>query len=204
MKVNGESVFQGPRQLVWDTLQDPDVLAGTLPGCEQLDRVGEGAYQASLKIKVGPVQGVFKGKVNLEDLDEPSSYTMQVEGRGAPGFVKATGHVKLEVIGDTQTRFVYQGSAQVGGRLASVGQRLIETSAKAIIGQSLEGLNAAVKARAEAAASGDDAPKPPAEAPSQAQLASAVAREVANEFVPVWMRWATAAVVAAVLLWIFL
>jgi len=147
MKIAGEYLFEGPQDVVWDALMDPDVLASVLPGCEKLERVGEDEYEGALEIKIGPVQGAFKGKVKLSDIVEPDSYTMRVDGQGASGFVNATGHLKLRPE-DGQTHVDYEGDAQVGGRLAAVGQRLVESSAKAIIKQSLDGLNEAVKARA--------------------------------------------------------
>ena len=197
MKVSGEYLFDGPQELVWDTLLDPDVLASVLPGCEKLELVGENEYEGALKIKVGPVQGEFQGKVKLEDIQPPGSYTMQVDGRGAPGFVKATGNLSLEPAG-AQTQVTYEGDAQVGGRLASVGQRLMESSAKAIIKQSLDGLNASVQARASAGESGADLPAPTkAKAPSQTEFAANVAREVAKDLVPAWLRYGV--VVVAVL-----
>jgi len=147
MKIAGEYLFEGPQDVVWDALMDPDVLASVLPGCEKLERVGEDEYEGALEIKIGPVQGAFKGKVKLSDIVEPDSYTMRVDGQGASGFVNATGHLKLRPE-DGNTHVDYEGDAQVGGRLAAVGQRLVESSAKAIIKQSLDGLNEAVKARA--------------------------------------------------------
>ena len=202
MKVEGDYTFDGPQQLVWDTLLDPEVLAGVLPGCEKLELVGEDEYEGALKIKIGPVQGQFMGRVKLEDIQPPDAYTMQVDGRGAPGFVKATGHLRLHPEGD-KTQVSYEGDAQVGGRLASVGQRLVESSAKAIIKQSLDGLNAAVQARAVAGAAGEAAPPPvKTRPPSQAEFAATVAREVARDVMPAWMRYALVALAGLVILYL--
>ena len=140
MNDRGEYLFEGPQDLVWDTLMDPDVLASVLPGCEKLEQTGENEYQGALEIKIGPVQGKFMGKVQLADIQKPDSYTMKVDGQGASGFVNATGHLALAPE-DGKTRVTYEGDANVGGRLAAVGQRLVESSAKAIIKQSLDGLN---------------------------------------------------------------
>lgn len=212
MKIAGEYMLDGPQDTVWQTLLDPVVLASVLPGCEKLELVGENEYDGALRIKIGPVQGEFQGRVKLEDMRPPEAYTMLVDGRGAPGFVKATGHLTLAGDGD-RTRLTYDADAQVGGRLASVGQRLVESSAKAIIKQSLDGLNAAVRertaARTHPPAAGDapasPAPPPtPRAPPSQAQFAASVAREVAKDLVPKPLRYALLAVVAvAVLLLIF-
>jgi hypothetical protein len=126
---------------------------------------------------------------------------MQVDGRGAPGFVKATGHLKLAGSGE-QTAVTYEGDARVGGRLASVGQRLVESSAKAIIKQSLDGLNEAVKTRG----GGDSAEGAPAPArtaaPSQTEFAASIAKEVAKDMLPPWLRYGAVAVVLAIILYV--
>jgi carbon monoxide dehydrogenase subunit G len=155
-----------------------------LPGCEKLELIGEDEYEGALEIKIGPVQGEFVGKVKLEDIAKPDSYTMKIDGRGAPGFVKASGHLTLTPAGD-HTEVTYSGEAQVGGRLASVGQRLVESSAKAIIKQSLDGLNAAVQSRTAAkTTNGTEEPAPTPAAPSQAEFAAGVAKEVAKDLIP--------------------
>ena len=189
MKFAGEYRFEAPIAEVWRALLDPVVLAAVMPGCEKLELVDD-AYVGELNIKVGPVQGKFQGKVNLSDVEEEKGYTMKVDGRGASGFVKATAAVKLTPEGDA-TKMEYDADAQVGGRIASVGQRLIDASAKAIIKESLEGLNANVKARANVAEGGV------AEVvqASQAEFATRVAKEVAKDLIPPPMR--TALVVLA-------
>jgi carbon monoxide dehydrogenase subunit G len=154
------------------------VLAAVMPGCEKLELV-DGAYVGELNIKVGPVQGKFQGKVILSDVEDEKGYTMTVDGRGQPGFVKAKAAVKLTPAGE-ETTMEYDADAQVGGRIASVGQRLIDSSAKAIIKESLEGLNANVKARANVA-EGEEAEVIQA---SQAEFATKVAKEVAKDLIP--------------------
>ncbi len=207
MNLDGEYTFRAPQDLVWQCLLDPVVLAAALPGCEKLELVGENEYEGALNIKIGPVQGTFQGKVKLEDIERPTRYTMQVDGRGAPGFVKATAHLELESR-DGETHFTYTSRAQVGGRIASVGQRLIESSAKAITKQSLEGLNTAILARvgdprgestADAALATDTALATDAASPSQAQFAAAVAKEVAKDLVPRWVMVAAAVVILMVI-----
>lgn len=144
MDIGGEHLFDAPRDHVWNALRDPNVLAKVMPGGEGFEETGENQYVGLLNIKIGPIRGKFKGEIELKDLNEPETYTMVVDGKGAPGFVKATGHVKLEARGQ-QTLLQYSGKAQVGGKIASVGQRLMDTSARSIIRQSLEGLNAYLK-----------------------------------------------------------
>jgi len=178
VKLAGDYKFEAPVAEVWKALLDPVVLAAVMPGCEKLELV-DGAYVGELNIKVGPVQGKFQGKVILSDVEEEQGYTMTVDGRGAPGFVKAKAAVKLTPVGDGTT-MEYDADAQVGGRIASVGQRLIDSSAKAIIKESLEGLNANVKARANVA-EGQEVEVIQA---SQAEFATKVAKEVAKDLVP--------------------
>jgi carbon monoxide dehydrogenase subunit G len=151
MKVAGEYTFDAPIDLVWHALQDPNILASILPGCDKLEQKGENEYVGGLNIKVGPVQGKFNGHIKLENVRPLEGYTMVVDGSGPAGFVKATGGLTLAAQGD-KTHIDYEGDAQVGGRIASVGQRLIESSAKAIIRQSLDALNTVLKLQAEAVA----------------------------------------------------
>jgi carbon monoxide dehydrogenase subunit G len=186
MKLAGDYLFDATVPEVWSALFDPVILAAVMPGCERLDLV-DGQYVGEIKVKVGPIQGNFTGKVDLKDKVEPASYTMVVDGRGAPGFVKATASVKLAAEGD-QTRVFYDTDAQVGGKIASVGQRLLEASARAIVAQSLEGLNTNIKLRAaahrEAAAKqGGAAPRAEASAPATV-AAEAVATAASGPAAP--------------------
>ena len=184
MKLEGDYLFEANVPEVWSALFDPVILAAVMPGCEKLELV-DGHYVGDIKVKVGPIQGKFTGKVDLQDKVEPQSYTMIVDGRGAPGFVKATAHVKLAAEGDA-TRVHYDTDAQVGGKIASVGQRLLEASARAIVAQSLEGLHTNIKLRAaahrEAAAKQAAlAPPAPAVAPSPPATAAPAAALAAAE-----------------------
>ena len=230
MDIKGEYTFDAPREIVWKALRDIDVLAQIMPGGEDFAEVGENQYTGNLKIKVGPVQGKFKGDIQLSDIVEPESYSIKVDGKGAPGFVKANGILALADQGET-TQMVYEGKAQVGGRIASVGQRLMDTSAKSIIRQSLEALNEYVKfqaasveraaeveqiaAKAEEAGASEDeiaeevaraeAEAPEYTPPSQAELAAAVAKDVAGDLISPTMRNVLIGVgIAVVLLLIYL
>ncbi len=156
MKIAGEHHYDVPRDDVFEALLDPEVLSRTLPGCEDLSRVGENEYAGKLKMKVGPVQGIFQGGVELTDLDPPNGYNLTLNGRGAPGFVKGTGSIRLEEK-DGGTLLCYDIDAQVGGRIAAVGQRLIESSAKVITRQGLKGLGKQLDAR-QAATAASSAP----------------------------------------------
>ncbi len=190
MKLEGSYTFGAPRELVWSMFFDQEVLARTMPGCEKLDRVGDNAFEGRMRVQVGPVQGIFRGNVVLSDLQEPESYRMDVDGQGPSGFMKGSGNIRLEPSADG-TVMHYEGEAQVGGRIAQVGQRLMESSARAIVKQSLDNLARQVEARQQgelrqengASAVVSEAPAPPP-APSQTEFALGVAREMANEFLP--------------------
>lgn len=180
MNVNGSYAFAAPQDVIWPMLLDPQVLANVMPGCEKLEQTAENEYQGILKIKVGPVQGNFNGNIRLSDINAPESYAIVVDGKGAPGFVRGNGRLRLEADGDSTTLH-YEGEAQVGGRLASVGQRLLDSSAKAIIRQSLEGLEAQITARMTPAMAGavvETAPPPP---PTQTEFALGVARHMVED-----------------------
>lgn len=182
MKIEGTHTFAAPREIVWPMLLDPEVLASVLPGCSGLEQIGDNKYQGTLNIRVGPVQGKFNGTVTLTDLNAPEGYHLAVDGRGVPGFVKGSGSLRL-LQEDGETVMQYEGDAQVGGRLASVGQRLLDTSARAIIRQSLEGIDQHVSARAKAEASGEEAIAEiqPVTPPSQADFAFGVAKNMLEE-----------------------
>ncbi|GIK40260.1 MAG: hypothetical protein BroJett011_40930 [Chloroflexota bacterium] len=191
MKLEGTYTFDAPRDAVWQALLDPEVLARTMPGCEKLEQIGENEYKGALKIRVGPVQGQFEGIVNLSNINPPESYRMQVDGKGAPGFMKGVGEVRLEDQGEA-TLMHYTGEAQVGGRIASVGQRLLDSSAKALTRQSLDGLHEQIKARVQASASdhaeealvGTQPQAVEASSPSQVEFAMGVAKHLVDDLVP--------------------
>jgi carbon monoxide dehydrogenase subunit G len=201
MKVEGSYTFDAPRDDVWTAMLDPDVLSNTLPGVQQLEKSGENVYKAAMKIRIGPVQGLYTGTVNLSDLNPTEYLQLHVDGRGAPGFVKGDGELRLEVQGD-QTIMHYSGDAQVGGRLASVGQRLMESSVQALIGQSLESLNAQIVARVQGSASGDEVA--PAAPPSEFAFASGVAQRMLNDMLPAEERRTAIKAVLAIVAVLFL
>jgi len=146
MKVQGTYTFEAPIDTVWNALFDPEVLAKTLPGCDKLEREGN-QFKGDINVKMGPVQGKFQGKVDITDIKERESYTMIVDGRGPAGFGKATALMRVQPEG-SGTRLDYDSDVQVGGKIASVGQRLLDASSRAIVKQSLEGLHEQIKALA--------------------------------------------------------
>ncbi len=151
MRLEGTHQFAAPRAAVWDALMDPTVLAGALPGGEQLELVGENQYRAVMNVKVGPVQGRFEGKILLDDIVAPERYTMKVDGQGAPGFVAGEGLLELLEPDGGGTLLRYGGDVSVGGRIAGVGQRLIESTAKSVTRQGLTALDQMIQARLEPA-----------------------------------------------------
>jgi uncharacterized protein len=185
VKLQGSYTFEAPRDDVWAALQDPEVLANTLPGCEKLERTGDNEFVGVMKIRVGPVQGQFQGKVNLGDLNAPESYTMIVDGKGPIGFVKGKGTVRLEDQRQA-TLMHYEGEAQVGGRIASVGQRLLDSSAKSLTRQALDAVHQQIKARIQPGEV-EEAP-PSAQAPTELDYALRMAKDVVNDFLPVEKR----------------
>lgn len=140
MELQGTHQFMAPLDAVWDALMDPAVLAKALPSGDQLERVGENDYKAAMSVRVGPVQGRFEGKVTLTDVVPQQSYHMKVSGTGAPGFLNGEGDLNLAE-NEAGTLLTYSGNVQIGGRIASVGQRLIDSTAKSIIRQGLKTLD---------------------------------------------------------------
>jgi uncharacterized protein len=202
MKIQGTHTFDAPQDVVWPMLLDPEVLANVMPGCEKLEKTAENQYEGILMVRVGPVQGKFNGIILLENIQAPNSYDLTVDGKGPSGFVKGTGSLRLEE-DNGQTIMHYDGDVNVGGRIASVGQRLLDTSAKAIIRQSLTGLENQVQARVQPAAAttasqtGSTSSPPPA--PSQTEFALGVAKNFAKELIPPEQRGEVAAKIAATL-----
>lgn len=132
MTMSGEVQLAASRDVVWEKLNDPTVLKSCIPGCEELETTDEGGFRATAKIKVGPVSARFKGKVTLSDLDPPNGYKISGEGEGGvAGFAKGGATVAL-TDKDGGTLLTYNVEAQIGGKLAQLGQRLINGSAKKI------------------------------------------------------------------------
>lgn len=191
MKVAGEYVFNGPREEVWELVRDPEVLVTALPGAQRLTRVSDNQYEGEMDVHVGPVAGVFSGKVIVSDEVPPESYTLSVEGKGSPGFARGAGRVQLIDQGDGITLMKYEGDVQVGGKIAGVGQRMLDTVSKSMTRQGLEALNKALEARLAAKAEGKEVEYIP---PSEAEFAAAVARDVAGEILStspvIWVAFA--------------
>lgn len=130
MTMTGENILPADRATVWDKLNDPDVLKACIPGCEELERTEDNGFRAVAKVKVGPVKATFKGKVVLSDIDAPNGYTITGEGEGGvAGFAKGGAKVQLAEVPEG-TKLTYDVEAQIGGKLAQLGGRLINGVAK--------------------------------------------------------------------------
>ncbi len=178
MKIEGEYIFDGSREEVWEIMRDPEVLASALPGTQSLDQVSENEYQGEMQVRIGPVAGLFSGNVTISDEVPPESLTMTVEGRGKPGFVKGTGAMKLIAQETDKTLMQYQGDMQVGGRLASVGQRMMDSVSKSLLKQGLDSINQALLARRESQSTGEEVEYQP---PTESEFAATVAKDMAGE-----------------------
>jgi carbon monoxide dehydrogenase subunit G len=131
MTMNGEAVLPADRNKVWAALNDPEVLKACIPGCQELEKVSDTEFQATVRAAVGPVKATFKGRVQLLDLDPPNGYRIAGEGQGGvAGFAKGGANVRLEDADGGGTRMTYDVEAQIGGKLAQLGGRLINGVAK--------------------------------------------------------------------------
>jgi len=145
MKLSGTHAFPAPRERVWQFLNDPQRLAKCIPGCGPLETVGENEYTAEINVGIAAVKGSYKGKVKLEDLQPPKHYRIVIDGKGKQGFIKGSGTLDLEEEG-AGTLLRYAGDAQIGGPLASVGQRMIDGAAKTMLTQFFTAMEAEVTA----------------------------------------------------------
>jgi carbon monoxide dehydrogenase subunit G len=204
VKLQGQHTYSAPRAVVWRALLDPAILARTLPGCDGLRGDGPTRFLGTLDVRVGPIQGAFAGTVELSDLVPEERFRIAVRGTGAPGFVDGAGEVRL-ASADGATVVHYDLDVKVGGRVASVGQRLLDSTARAIARQALEGLGRQLEALAAspAAPAGGE---PPA-APTPVRFAGGVARDVAADLVGPRTPWLVAlalaalAVIVSLILW---
>ena len=147
MTMNGEVQLAAPREAVWAKLNDPEVLKACIPGCEELERTEDNGFRAVAKMKVGPVSARFKGKVTLSDLDPPNGYKISGEGEGGvAGFAKGGATVGL-ADKDGGTLLTYNVEAQIGGKLAQLGQRLINGTAKKLADEFFSNFAKAVAGR---------------------------------------------------------
>jgi carbon monoxide dehydrogenase subunit G len=201
MDMTGERRIHAPRQVVWKALNDPEVLRVTIPGCESLEKQSDTAMKATASVKIGPISARFTGNVQLSDMDPPNGYTISGEGQGGvAGFAKGGAKVNL-ADDDGITVLHYEVHAQVGGKIAQLGARLVDATAKQLADQFFDRFSAQVApasaiATPAAAATPDVAPAPsaaaaavhaqtPASPEPSAQLYSAApSSEVAEPVLP--------------------
>jgi len=150
MDMNGERRIPAPRQRVWEGLNDPEILKQCIPGCQSVEKLSDTEFTAKVRAKVGPVSANFAGKVTLSDLDPPAGYTISGEGTGGvAGFAKGGAKVTLEEEGG-ETVLRYGVEAQVGGKLAQIGSRLIDATARKLADQFFSNFVAAMNPAAAA------------------------------------------------------
>lgn len=141
MKLEGTHQLQAARDRVYQLLTNPEVLQRCIPGCERLEQTADNTFSATLKAGVGSIKGLFNGTVKLENLKPPEHFRMAVDGKGTPGFLKGTGDLDLTQDGET-TVVSYKGDIRLGGTIASVGQRMIQATAKMMASQFFTALEA--------------------------------------------------------------
>ncbi len=182
MDMTGERRIPAPRQTVWDALNDPDVLRASIPGCESLEKVSDTELKARAAVKIGPISAKFAGAVTLSDIDPPNGYTISGEGQGGvAGFAKGGAKVRLSEDG-ADTVLSYVVNAQVGGKIAQLGARLIDATAKQMADAFFDRFSSQMAALAPPPSAAPAAP--PAEAappepppPSAVSLGALIPRE---------------------------
>ncbi|MEQ8194912.1 MAG: carbon monoxide dehydrogenase subunit G [Rhodospirillales bacterium] len=170
MDMTGEYRIPAPQRAVWEALNDPDVLKASIPGCESVEKVSDTELKAKVTLKIGPVKAKFAGEVTLSDLDPPNGYTITGKGSGgAAGFGNGSATVSMREEGD-ETVLSYSAKASVGGKIAQLGQRLIDSTAKKLADEFFDNFVAHL-----AATGVSSAPAPTSEAAPEAAPAAAPA-----------------------------
>ena len=161
MEMSGEQIIAAPRQAVWDALNDPEVLKACIPGCDSLEKTSDTDMTATVTAKVGPVKAKFNGSVTLSEIDPPNGYRISGEGKGgAAGFAKGGAQVTLSDSNEGGTVLRYTVDATVGGKLAQIGSRLIDATAKKLSGEFFVAFAEHVAVEVEPEAEPDAEPAP--------------------------------------------
>jgi uncharacterized protein len=147
MKIEGEYTFDGPREDLWELVRDPEVLATCLPGTQSVQKMSDNEYAGEIKVRIGPISGIFSGQLFVTNEVPPVSCTLTVEGKGKVGFLKGIGNIDMIDQGEGKTLMKYTGEVQIGGKVASVGQRLFDTVSKGMTKQGLDKLNEILQTR---------------------------------------------------------
>ena len=183
MEMSGERLIAAPREQVWQALNDPEALKAAIPGCEAIEKVSDTDLTARVAIKIGPMAAKFSAKVKLENLNPPESYTITGEGNGgAMGFAKGGADVALTATSPTETLLKYGVKAQVGGKMAQLGARLIDSTAKQMADQFFDRFAAALAPAPVAVAAEPGAPVAHAPAPMPAPAAISVFSLIPTEY----------------------
>lgn len=195
MDMQGSRVLAATQEQAWNALNDPEVLKACIPGCEKVERTGDDSYALGMAVKIGPVAARFSGRIQLQDLNPPQSYTLQFDGNGgAAGFGKGNAQVSLTPV-ESGTELAYTVKAQVGGKIAQVGQRLVDGVAKQMAEEFFKRFDTRLQ---------ELYPAPPAAETDSAPAAPAAAADApAAGGVPAWA-WIVGAVVVAGLAWLAL
>jgi carbon monoxide dehydrogenase subunit G len=150
MKLAGSYKLDLPREQVYQLLQDPSVLAQCMPGCDRLERTGENEYAMRMKLLVASMSGLFEGKVTLTDQKPPESFRLKVEGNGKIGWTRGEGLLTLSPDG-AGTTVSYEGEVSIGGPVAAIGQRLLDSTARMMIKRFFDKLNEVAQAQSSSA-----------------------------------------------------
>lgn len=145
MKIDGSMVVSAPPEKLWDLLQNPEFLQEVMPGCNELKQTGENEFVGVVGAKVGAISSQYTTKFSLLDLDPPKSYRLHLEGDGRGGFVRADTKVSLTPVPEG-TRLDYEGDVSIGGTIARIGQRLLDSAARMLINQGFKALKKKVEA----------------------------------------------------------
>jgi len=149
VKISGQHQLKAPVEKAWKALTDPAILQKATPGCERLHPVGPDEFEATLKLGIALVKGTYKGKLALREKTPPESYRLVMEGSGGPGFVRGEATLRLSEK-DGGTLVTYEGDAQIGGAIASVGQRLLEGATRMVLSQFFKNLEKELGRKKEA------------------------------------------------------
>ncbi len=150
MDMTGTQRIEAPREVVWAALNDPDVLRQCIPGCESMERTGDNGFAAKAVLKIGPVKASFSGQVTLSDIDPPNGYTISGEGNGGvAGMAKGGATVKLTEESEGVTLLTYDVKSQISGKIAQLGSRLIDATAKKLAAEFFESFSKVVAPPAE-------------------------------------------------------
>jgi hypothetical protein len=169
--MTGEQLIPASQQDTWDALNDPEVIKACVPGCESIARVNDNEYQVQMTARVGPVSAKFRGRLSLFDLKAPQSYSLAFEGQGgAAGFAKGAAQVRLSSVTPGETILSYDVKANVGGKLAQIGSRLVDAAAKKVADEFFQNFTQKMKPDEDStvvgAAAHGAAPAPQAAPPS--------------------------------------